>query len=64
MKRMKYGSRALRLFRAAAFAMISVGGLATGLGLTTYTVSKANEMMFGPVPIAQAASAPEQCLLD
>ncbi|MFK7957855.1 MAG: hypothetical protein AB8B96_17280 [Lysobacterales bacterium] len=32
--------------RAAAVATLTVGTLAAGLTVTTYTVAKANEMMF------------------
>ena len=65
MKLTRTGSiRPLRLLRAAAFALVSVGSLAAGLGLTTYTVSKANELVFGPAPTIQSAASPERCALE
>ena len=35
------------LLQALAFAVVTVGGLAAGLGASTWTVAKANEMVFG-----------------
>lgn len=48
--------------RAAAFATLTIGTLAAGLTVTTYTVAKANELMFeqpaGPVlPVKLEKSA-------
>ena len=37
------------VLQAAAFALFVIGGLAAGLGLSTWTVAKANELVFGPV---------------
>ena len=35
--------------RAALFAVIAVGGMATGLSITTYTLSKANDIVVARV---------------
>ena len=35
--------------RAAAFTFVAIGGMATGLSLTTYTVAKANDMVVASV---------------
>ena len=35
--------------RAAVFTFVAIGGMATGLGLTTYTVAKANDMVVASV---------------
>jgi hypothetical protein len=37
------------VFRAALFTFVAIGGMATGLGLTTYTVAKANDMVVASV---------------
>ena len=43
--------------RAAAFATIAIGGLSAGLSITTYTVAKANDMVFpGATAAARATS--------
>ncbi len=52
------------LARAALFAVVAVGVMATGLGVTTYTLAKANELVLGqtqPEPFVKARSG-RMCL--
>ena len=35
--------------RAALFTFVAIGGMATGLGLTTYTLAKANDLIIASV---------------
>ena len=35
--------------RAALFTFVAIGGMATGLGLTTYTLAKANDLVVASV---------------
>ena len=37
------------VMRAAVFTFVAIGGMATGLGLTTYTLAKANDMVVASV---------------
>ena len=37
------------VIRAALFTLVAIGGMGTGLGLTTYTVAKANDMVVASV---------------
>lgn len=52
------------LGRAAAIATLTIGTMAAGLTLTTYTVAKANEMMFDqPVmPVGSVKSVRPDCV--
>ena len=62
MNGIRKGARKLRsLLHATIFAVVAVGGLSSGLGLATYTVSKANELVFGPVAATPLDGGPEQC---
>ncbi|MDJ0656656.1 MAG: hypothetical protein QNJ40_21025 [Xanthomonadales bacterium] len=55
----------LTLIRAASFAVLSVGLLGTGLGLTTYTVEKANELVFSsPVVVESPVTDPAHCPVE
>ena len=45
--------------RAAAFTFVAIGGMGTGLGLTTYTLAKANDMIVASVS-ADASSTGQQ----
>lgn len=47
--------KALLVARAGAFAMVAIGGLSIGLTITTYTVAKANDLVFADVAAAQSA---------
>lgn len=50
------------LSRAAGFAVLSVGLLGSGLSLTTYTVEKANDLVFsGPVAMEASVTDPTNC---
>ena len=37
------------VMRAAVFTFVAIGGMATGLGLTTYTLAKANDLVVAGV---------------
>ncbi len=47
--------------RAAAVATLTVGTLAAGLTVTTYTVAKANEMMFDK-PVTKLEAKQSVCV--
>jgi hypothetical protein len=50
--------------RAAVFTFVAIGGMGTGLGLTTYTVAKANDMVVASVSSsATGASQQTTCYL-
>ncbi len=35
------------IWQALLLSVLMIGGMGTGLGLTTYSVAKANELVFG-----------------
>ena len=64
MKTRRSGSHSPKtLLQAVAFAVFVVGALSVGLGLSTYTVAKANELVFGPV-LAEAAMPSSRCVIE
>ena len=47
--------------KAAVFTFVAIGGMATGLGLTTYTVAKANDMVVASVAASSSATSQQAC---
>lgn len=43
---MNLKQKSVLVIRAGAFALVAIGGLATGLTITTYTLAKANDYVF------------------
>ncbi len=58
---MNVKSRLLLLLRAATVATLTVGSLAAGLTVTTYTVAKANDLMF-PQPVTALVAKQRVCV--
>lgn len=55
-----------RLLRAAVFSVVVIGGLSAGLGLSTYTIGKTNDLVFGPgfLLSGQTTTVESRCSVD
>lgn len=54
-----------RIVYAASFAVVLVGVLSLGLGVTTYTVAKANDLVFaGLLDKGKQGAATGRCVIE
>ena len=61
---MNFQEKLLDLSRAAGIAVLCVGILGTGLGLATWSVEKANALVFSTPVVESTITHPANCTLE